>query len=144
MDFSAVLTSTDQARVQMQVDAVNASLGPGSVAKSVLDKNDFLKILITQLSHQDPTEPMEDKEFVAQMAQFSALEQMTNMSQEFAQLTSILTSGQAVSLLGKTVDIVDGDKVVTGVVEEISGKDFPQLKVGGKYYDYSHVQTIKE
>lgn len=144
MDFSSVLTSTDQAKVQVQVNAVNASLGKGSAASSVLDKNDFLKILITQLSHQDPTEPMEDKEFVAQMAQFSALEQMTNMSREFSQLASILTSGQAVSLLGRTVDIIDGDKVVTGVVEEISGKDFPQLLVGGKYYDYSQVQNIKE
>jgi flagellar basal-body rod modification protein FlgD len=144
MDFSAVLTSTDQAKLQMQVDAINSSLGQGSASKSVLDKNDFLKILITQLSHQDPTEPMEDKEFVAQMAQFSALEQMTNMSQEFSKLTALLASGQAVSLLGKTVEIVDGDRLVTGVVEEVTGKEFPQVLVGGRYYDYSHVQTIKE
>ncbi|MBU9714549.1 flagellar hook assembly protein FlgD [Evansella tamaricis] len=45
-----------------------------------LDKDAFLRILITQLQNQDPLNPMEDKEFIAQMAQFTALEQMTNMN----------------------------------------------------------------
>ena len=68
-------------------------------------KNDFLKILITQLSHQDPTQPMDDKAFIAQMAQFSSLEQMTNMSTGFQKLsvkswTSQGDTAQMISLLG--------------------------------------------
>ncbi|WP_096550662.1 flagellar hook assembly protein FlgD [Ureibacillus thermosphaericus] len=53
---------------------------------SILGKDDFLKILITQLQHQDPTNPVEDKEFIAQMAQFSTLEQMQNMTKAMEDL----------------------------------------------------------
>lgn len=50
---------------------------------SALGKDEFLKILMTQLQNQDPTNPMKDTEFIAQMAQFSALEQMMNMTKAF-------------------------------------------------------------
>lgn len=48
-----------------------------------LDKDAFLRLLTTQLSHQDPLNPMEDREFIAQLAQFSSLEQMQNLNQNF-------------------------------------------------------------
>ena len=144
MDFTAVLSSTEKAKVQMQVDSINGALSDGREYKPELGKEDFLKILITQLSHQDPTEPMEDKEFIAQMAQFSTLEQMTNMNQEFSRLTGMLASGQAVSMLGKQVEIINGDQVVSGVITEIRGREYPQVLVNGKYYDMSQVEKVKE
>ncbi len=142
MDFSNALSGQELARTQMQVDAFNKALNNGRVKNNELDKDDFLKILITQLSHQDPTAPMEDKEFISQMAQFSSLEQMTNMSQGFASLSSALNSGQAYSLLGKNVSILEGETMITGMVEAVSGRDFPQVLVNGKYYDFSAVETV--
>ena len=142
MDFTTALSSSERAKVSMQVDSLNKSLHPGKVVSKSLGKNDFLKILITQLSYQDPTKPMEDKEFISQMAQFSSLEQMTNMSKGFADLTGMLTQSSALNLLGKQVEIINGENKVTGIVKEISGKDHPQILVNGKYYNFSDVEKI--
>ncbi|WP_062048721.1 flagellar hook assembly protein FlgD [Bacillus sp. JCM 19034] len=74
--------------------------------QNILGKDDFLKILIAQLQNQDPANPMDDREFIAQMAQFSSLEQMTNMNQaiqSFVQLQQSQSLVQHSELIGKTV-----------------------------------------
>ena len=142
MDFTAVLSASDQAKVNMQVNTLNKSLNGGKVASRNLGKDDFLKILITQLSYQDPTKPLEDKEFISQMAQFSSLEQMTNMSNSFSNLSGMLVQSNALNLLGKNVEITSGETIIKGVVEEITGRDHPQIKVNGKYYDFNDVEKI--
>ena len=144
MDFTSLLSGAEKSKVGMQVDTFNKALNNGKVNNGTLDKDDFLKILITQLSYQDPTAPMEDKEFIAQMAQFSSLEQMTNMSKGFDELSGVLGRSNALGLLGRWVEIVDGENVIRGKVEEISGKEFPQIFVNGKYYDYTNVEKISE
>ncbi len=86
-----------------------------------LDKDAFLKLLVTQLRYQDPFSPMEDKEFVAQMAQFSTLEQITNMSKELEKFLVDMSWAQFFNLIGKRVKFTDsetGDRVegkVTGI-----------------------------
>ncbi len=88
---------------------------------NILGKDDFLKILITQLQNQDPTSPMQDREFIAQMASFSSLEQMTNMNQTMQQFLTFQTEAsllQQSQMIGKQVtyesETVDakGEKVL--------------------------------
>jgi flagellar basal-body rod modification protein FlgD len=145
MDIAISLSPQEQLRTAEEVNRFNKTLndGKGSKVNGMMDKNDFLKILITQLSHQDPTRPMEDKEFVAQMAQFTSLEQMTNMSEGMTQVANLISRSQATSLLGAAVDAFDGVNTVSGVVEAVTTGDYPQLLVNGQYYDFSQIKMIK-
>jgi flagellar basal-body rod modification protein FlgD len=145
MSLNVMLSSAELAAVNQEVNAFNKALSAGKTvtAGGDMGKDEFLKILITQLSHQDPTQPMQDKEFIAQMAQFSSLEQMTNVSSEIAKVAALLEKGQAVSLLGRTVEIAAGSRIVEGRVDEVSGGDFPQILVNGLFYDVSQVQRVR-
>ncbi|WKC90678.1 flagellar hook assembly protein FlgD [Borreliella carolinensis] len=108
-----------------------------------LGKDDFLKLLITQLRYQDPTNPMKDKEFVAQMAQFSALEQMTNMSKSFEKLSSSLGIRKDLDLLGKVIKFQHGDgEIVEGRVTNIKTGAIPQVMVNGNYYVYKNILSV--
>lgn len=78
-----------------------------------LGKSDFLNLLVTQLKYQDPMNPVDDKEFIGQMAQFSGLEQMQNLNTSF-------TSQKAYSMVGKYVKASVKDET-TGVVNDVSG-----------------------
>lgn len=144
MDFSAIMSGQDLALTKMQVDSINAAVNNGRTYSPELNKDDFLKILITQLEHQDPTEPMEDKEFIAQMAQFSSLEQITNMSRQFEQLARTLSAGTAMNMLGRNVVLSSQGSVISGMVEEVTGGEFPQVLVNGEYYDASLVERVRE
>ena len=137
------LSDQEMAKLNMQVDSFNKSLTiEGRKVQRDLGKDDFLKLLITQLSNQDPTSPMENTEFIAQMAQFSSLEQMTNMNQEFAKMNSMLVSSQAVGTIGKTVDITLGDTKTTGVVEAVTYGANPQVRVNNMYYDMKQISAV--
>ena len=144
MDFTSLMSTSDKSRVSLQVDAFNKKINEGRVQKEGLDKDDFLKILITQLSNQDPTKPMEDKEFIAQMAQFSTLEQMTNMNEGFSKVADRIQSSQALGMLGRTVEIENGESLISGKVEAVTGGEYPNIFVNGKYYGMESVSRIRE
>lgn len=92
--------------------------------KTELGKDDFLQLLVTQMRYQDPLKPMEDREYIAQLAQFSALEQMMNVG-----LATNLTYGM--SMMGKTVYGTDAEGyTVKGTALSVRIKDgTPLVKV---------------
>ena len=106
--------------------ATNAKAG-------AMGKDDFMKLLVAQLKHQDPTSPTDMNGMTAQMTQFSMLEQMTNMSTASEASAKALARTEALSLLGRTVSYLDADKAVrTGTVEHVDvSADKPTLTSSG-------------
>lgn len=143
ISLNTKMSGEELAKLNMQVDSFNKTLTVnGRKIENSLGKDDFLKLLITQLSNQDPTSPMENTQFIAQMAQFSSLEQMTNMNQEFTKLNSMLVSSQGVNTIGKTVDIDVNGSVMTGKVDAVTYGANPQIKVGNMYYDMKKITAV--
>src|SRR5574344_1878586 len=96
--LNTTMRSAEKFTVDIEVNGFNKTLAVnGRTQSQSLGKDDLLKLLLTQLSNQDPTSPMDNTQFIAQMAQFSSLEQMTNMNGELSKLNSMLTSSNAVS-----------------------------------------------
>lgn len=141
--INTTMSAADKAAVDFAVNGYNKELGvKGRTVNHSLGKDDFLKLLIAQLSNQDPTSPIENTEFIAQMAQFSSLEQMTNMSAEFTKLAGVFRVSEASSMLGKTVELNVGDTTATGVVQAATREENPRVMVGGRYYTMDQISAI--
>lgn len=126
-----------------------------SSAANILGKDDFLKLLITELKYQDPTNPMDNYEYISQMSTFSTLEQMQNLNSNFTKLSTTLNDvmlpnmllQQSSSMIGKSVTYTSTTtsngatttKELEGVVESVVMKD------GGLYYviDGKEVEASK-
>ena len=104
-----------------------------SAANNGLGKDTFMKLLVAQMRQQNPMDPTDDKEMIAQMTQFSMLEQITNMATANAEIVSSSKMSQAVTLLGRTVSYLGEDGVAkTGTVEHVRlVHGTPQLTVAG-------------
>ena len=141
--LNTTMTSSEKFAVDNAVNNfIKANAVNGRTASQQLGKDDFLKLLITQLSNQDPTNPMEDTQFIAQMAQFSSLEQMTNMNESFNKMAAMINSSQAAATIGRTVDIDVGDTTARGVVEATTMGSQPQVMVNGMYYDLDKIKAV--
>lgn len=128
-------------------NAISTAKNPlpeGSVRTPVqtLGQDDFLKLLVAQMSQQDPMNPQKDSEFIAQMAQFSSLEQAKTMQQDMSSL-------RASALLGDTVTVADENNkdtgTLTGIVSQVLvEKGVPKLLVDGRRYLLSDVLAIQQ
>lgn len=101
MSVQNILNATSSASSSPVTESMRSS-------SSDLGKDAFLKILITQLSNQDPLDPLKDKDFIAQMAQFSTLEQMTNMNKSIEEMVS-MNKATAVGYIGRIIEYIDED-----------------------------------
>jgi flagellar basal-body rod modification protein FlgD len=105
----------------------NTSLNSASLG---LDLQSFLRIVLTQLSYQDPLKPMDNFEFVSQLAQFTSLEQSRQQSDKLDQMLAVQAASQSLSVLGKTVDLNTSTGVTSGTVQSVSyQRDTPELTV---------------
>lgn len=98
---------------------------------SGLDLNDLLKVLLTELTNQDPLKPVDNTEFMAQIAQFASLDSTQQMSQDIQQLVSLQAITQTVGLIGRTVSALDGSgNTINGQVTALSlDNGVPQMTI---------------
>jgi flagellar basal-body rod modification protein FlgD len=140
MAVSALGTTSNAAAAASTDTPAKKGLG----AAAGMGKDDFMQLLIAQLRNQDPMKPMEDKEFISQLAQFSALEATEKMTAQMEELTSAGLITQAATLLGKqvTAKLTTGE-TVSGVVSQVkivSGK--PVAVVNGTELEASLITSI--
>ena len=111
------------------------------LAADTLGQDAFLKLLITQIQMQDPLEPLSATEYVAQLAQFSTVEQLQNTNIRLGVLCQAQVTSQALLLVGRNVATLDD--AVSGLVEAVVFSDSqPKLLIGGQEVDPSDVVRV--
>lgn len=129
----------------MDISAINGDLGyglSGSAPTDELGKDSFMKLLVSQLQNQDPINPQSNEDFIAQLAQFSSLEQMENLNDSFLGLAILQQSNALMSqltegstLIGQNVTYTDPatGETLSGTVESIRIEDgIAVLNIGGE------------
>lgn len=144
MSTSSSALSTSYEDMVSQVQAAENTRKAVSSSNNELGKDDFLKLLITQMQYQDPLNPMDNTEMVAQLAQFSALEQMQNVATSTAY-------NQAVNMIGKSITATVYNEVtkqydyVDGVAQSVNIKNGEvYLKVDDVDVPIGSVATVEE
>ena len=139
----------------MPVDATSSSNSAANVVAysttntrkptQQLGSQDFMKLLAVQFQSQDPMKPMEDTAFIAQMAQFSALQNSTDLTKQMGLLRSDQQNLAANGMIGRTVTVSDesGNPVIGEVSAVLSSDNGPSLVVNGKQYALSTVTRIE-
>lgn len=115
------------------------------IDNSKLGKNEFLKILAAQLKFQDPMEGSDNSAYIAQLAQFSELEQMENLNSSFDELKTNQNILYGTFLIGKVVNIAFGDVMISGVVDRIKlSNSMLKLIVNDREFDIADVDSFEE
>lgn len=126
----------------------------------ITDKNMFLQLMLKEMEYQDPTEPVSNQEWLAQMAQYSSLEAAQNTTSSVEKLSTLVESlsdayassaniSQTLNLLGKEVTVLDpsdktGETTISGKVDEASfDSGSGMIKVNGKNYPIAYIKSVK-
>ena len=142
MTVSATSTTAASSSTTSTTGTKSSSSSLGAAAG--MGKDDFMKLLMAQLKNQDPMKPMEDKEFITQLAQFSSLEATEKMTQTLEDLNGAQMLIQAATLIGKQVVAkLESGETVSGPITQvhmIDGK--PMAVVNGKEIATSLITSV--
>ena len=139
-----VASSTTAATGTTGTTGTTSKTGSTIGAAAGMGKDDFMKLLIAQLQNQDPMKPMDDKEFITQLAQFSSLEATNKMTDTLEEMAGAQLLAQAASLIGKQISAkLEDGTVVTGLVSQVHMVDGkPQVVVNGQEIATSLITNI--
>jgi flagellar basal-body rod modification protein FlgD len=114
----------------MATASIAATPNIGASAASSLKLDDLLKVLLTELTHQDPFKPVDNKDFMAQIAQFASLDASQQLNQNIEQLVALQAVNQTVGLIGRNVSATVNGVTVTGKVIALSlANGLPRMTV---------------
>jgi flagellar basal-body rod modification protein FlgD len=133
-------------QISSMPSSVNFSNSPREVSSgSQLQMDDFLQLLTSQITNQDPLEPMKDTEFISQMANIASLEQMEQFSKGFSKFADSQVDLLAQSYLGNQVEIFSEGNTFSGIVEAVNRNDdgSSSVVVDGKSYDPSLIKRVE-
>ena len=136
MPVNSINSTTDTLNLQAQ----------SALPEQTLNQQDFLKLLVAQMSAQDPMNPVSNTDFAAQMAQFSTLQTTQSMQTNLAGLESSQAVIQANSLLGRTVQVQSAQGVTdSGMVSAVEIKaGTPSIIVNGQSYGLSALLSVSQ
>ncbi|MBQ7126344.1 hypothetical protein IJO12_04590 [bacterium] len=146
---------------QTSYNKIMQSKNSTTASKSDNDSSMFLTLMLQQLQNQDPTAPTDNTQWLAQLAQYSSLEQMTQMNSGLTKCMDYISTiydgmsanseiTQTLSLIGKEVSLIDpddssGTNKITGTVSEASFEDgIGKVKIGDKYYPITNIVIVKD
>lgn len=132
------VTSTNQAATSNPANLARA-------ASNAMDSGQFMQILLAQLTHQNPLEPMNNAEMMTQFSQLNSLQELRDIHVAVDKLSSSNQVLYLASLIGKTVKVNRPDgNFLEGVVEEvITEKDNPQIRIGTEEVSVNDIIEIK-
>lgn len=132
-DVTSVLSSLSSSSSNSETDSTDND--------NTLGQEVFLELLVTEMQYQDPLNPMDGTEYVAQLAQLSTVEQLTTLNDNMSQFLQYQNLYEGSSLIGKTVEINDGE--VTGVVSKISLEDGnTYVYIDDEQYSVDDITTV--
>jgi len=132
----------------MQVNGISSQLfapPPGTPSSGILGRDDFFKLLVLQLQNQDPLNPIQDREFIAQMAQLSQLDVVRETNDKIDGVSLASQANQALQMIGRDVTFQRGeDSPGVGTVTGVKiGGDQPLLLIGGREVPVSDVLVVE-
>jgi flagellar basal-body rod modification protein FlgD len=124
--------------------AIGGTTTASTTSANAPDKDMFLQLLVAQMRNQDPANPTDSSEFLAQTAQFTSLEKMQQVADQTSQLVALQVAFGASSMVGRTVSYPDPDgNLLSGVVSSVRFEATgPVLSVGGQDVHFAAVQAV--
>ena len=121
-----------------------AQAGSADAVGGAMGKDQFMKLLITEMQNQDPLNPVDNKEMIAQLAQFSSLEQMQNLTTQFSNYRRESSMALSYALVGQNVQLQMADGTsASGTVSQLYWKNNAlQMDVGGTAYPVNNINSI--
>ena len=139
-------TVLGSSRGSSRADSSSSSSSSSTTTSANLGSTDFIELLLSQLTNQNPLEPMDNSEMVTQLAQFEMVNKMDSLDESVNAMMLYQNMMSSVDMMGKEVTVIDPEsgEEITGVVDSIKMQNgFPQVVINDTSYDVAYITDVK-